>query len=66
MLFAVFDGHGGDSCSLFLKRHLHKNLVECFVKPKKFNALPLMQSQNFEETLKEAVNEAFLATDLMY
>ena len=22
--YAVFDGHGGDSCSLFLKRNLHK------------------------------------------
>lgn len=22
--FAVFDGHGGDSCPLFLKEHLHR------------------------------------------
>lgn len=64
--FAVFDGHGGDSCSLFLKQNLHKNLVESFVKPKNTKILPLMQSQDFEATLKQAIYEAYLTTDLMY
>ena len=64
--FAVFDGHGGDSCSLCLKRHLHKNLVESFVKPKSIDKLPLMQSLDFEAALKDAVYEAYETTDLMY
>jgi len=64
--FAVFDGHGGDSCPLFLKEHLHRQLVEAFVSPKNLNRLPLMQSSNFEVTLKDAVFEAFKTTDLMY
>ncbi len=62
--FAVFDGHGGDSCSLFLKYNLHKVLVDCFVKPK--NGLPLMQSLDFEAALKEAVCQAYLTADLLY
>lgn len=64
--FAVFDGHGGDSCSLFLKEHLHKQLVKAFIAPRNPQQLPLMQSNNFEQTLRDAVFEAFKATDLLY
>ena len=30
--FAVYDGHGGDGCSLFLKNNLHKNIKEMSIK----------------------------------
>ena len=40
--FAVFDCHGGDSCSQFLRHNLHKHLVEAFVSPKNPKRLPLM------------------------
>ena len=30
--FAVYDGHGGNGCSLYLKNNLHKNITEFSVK----------------------------------
>lgn len=53
--FAVFDGHGGDSCSLFLRAHLHKYMVKSFLQPENKKRLPLMQSEKFEVTLADAV-----------
>lgn len=64
--FAVFDGHGGDSCPLFLKENLHRQLVESFINPRDPKRLPLMQAANFEATISEAVKEAYKTTDLMY
>jgi serine/threonine protein phosphatase PrpC len=28
--YAVFDGHGGPECALFLKDHLHHEIKKCF------------------------------------
>lgn len=64
--FAVFDGHGGDSCSKFLKQHLHSQIVEAFVAPKNPKRLPLMQSSMFEATLQDAILEAYKRTDFLY
>jgi serine/threonine protein phosphatase PrpC len=64
--FAVFDGHGGDSCSLFLRQHLHRYLVDAFLEPGDQKRLPLMQADKFEQTLHDAVLEAFQKCDLEY
>jgi len=32
--FAVFDGHGGDYCSNYLKKQLHVELVKSFMMPR--------------------------------
>ena len=45
--FAVFDGHGGDSCSMFLRANLHKFMVEAFLSGEG-KRLPLMQAEKFE------------------
>ena len=64
--FAVFDGHGGDSCPVFLKQNLHMQLVESFISPRDTKRLPLIQALNFEVNISEAIKEAYKVTDLMY
>lgn len=60
--FAVFDGHGGAHCALFLKKHLHLQLVKAFVG----TATNIMTSDNFEATFVRAVRLAYHTTDQMY
>lgn len=50
--FAIYDGHGGNGCSLYLKNNLHKNITELSVKGIK-NAISETE-KNFLE--KVAVN----------
>lgn len=64
--FAVFDGHGGDYCALFLRQNLHKQIVRAFMTPNDPGRPPLLESFNYHRTLKEALIEAFLATDLQF
>ena len=58
--YAVYDGHGGVSCSLFLQKHLHHNLRD-LIKSKN-----IAQSKNFFEDLCSTIQEAIIYTDLNY
>lgn len=42
--FGIYDGHGGDKCSLFLKEHLHK---------------AFFQNKRWREDVKQALADAF-------
>ena len=64
--FAVFDGHGGDSCSRFLQENLHHALVEAFVSPRDKSRMTLIESKNCSETFEGAIREAFHACDTAY
>lgn len=64
--FAVFDGHGGDSCSNYLKKNLHVEIVKALVHPADPGRPPISESVDFEATLVDAIKEAFKATDLGY
>jgi len=49
--FAIFDGHGGSSCADFLRKHLHKFIIED----------PL-----FPKDPRQAIANAFLAADTAF
>ena len=51
-VFAVFDGHGGNGCSLYLKNNLYKNITDCSMSGLR-NAINLTE-KNFLEN--EAIN----------
>lgn len=57
--FAVFDGHGGSHCALFLKKHLHIQLVKAFV----CSDINIMNSENFESSFIGAIRQAYHTTD---
>jgi serine/threonine protein phosphatase PrpC len=46
-IFAVYDGHGGNGCSIYLKNNLYKNITECSMIGLR-NAINLTE-QNFLE-----------------
>ena len=52
-IFAIYDGHGGNGCSIYLKNNLYKNITECSMIGLK-NAINLTE-QNFLEY--EGVNQ---------
>ena len=52
-VFAVYDGHGGNGCSIYLKNNLYKNITECSMIGLR-NAINLTE-QNFLEY--EGVNQ---------
>lgn len=58
--YAVYDGHGGVSCSLFLQKHLHHNLRDLI------RAKDLQNSKNFFEDLCATIQEAIIYTDIHY
>jgi len=59
--YAVYDGHGGVSCSLFLQKHLHNNLRE-LIRSKNLQE----NSKNFFEDLCTTIQEAVIYTDIHY
>lgn len=59
--YAVYDGHGGVSCSLFLQKHLHNNLRE-LIRAKNLQ----LDSKNFFEDLCATIQEAVIYTDINY
>jgi len=59
--YAVYDGHGGVSCSLYLQKHLHKNLRE-LIRAKNLQE----NSKNFFDDLCAAIQEAIIYTDINY
>jgi len=52
-IFAVYDGHGGNGCSIYLKNNLYRNIDDCSTTGLK-NAISLTE-ENFLET--EGVNQ---------
>ena len=52
-VFAIYDGHGGNGCSIYLKNNLYKNITECSMIGLR-NAINLTE-QNFLEY--EGVNQ---------
>lgn len=58
--YAVYDGHGGVSCSLYLQRHLHRNLKD-LIKIRK-----IANSKNFFHDLCETIQDAIMYTDISY
>lgn len=58
--YAVYDGHGGVSCSLYVQKHLHHNLRDS-IKSKN-----LVNSKNFLDDLCAAIQEAIIYTDINY
>jgi len=59
--YAVYDGHGGVSCSLFLQKHLHNNLRE-LIRSKNLQE----NSKNFFDDLCLIIQEAIIYTDINY
>jgi len=59
--YAVYDGHGGVSCSLFLQKHLHSNLRQ-LIRLKNLQE----NSKNFFEDLCATIQEAIIYTDINY
>ncbi len=57
--YAVFDGHGGQSCSLFLKTHLHNYLVAALTD--KLDGI--LESDDMNSSLVECINKAFHECD---
>lgn len=64
--FAVFDGHGGYQCAVFLRQYLHLNLVKAFLRRRNGGLQNLIEADNFFEVIDELIGEAFLETDLQY
>jgi serine/threonine protein phosphatase PrpC len=58
--YAIYDGHGGGSCSLYLQKHLHNNLREV-VKHRN-----LRNSSNFLVDLCQAIQDCIIYTDISY
>lgn len=59
-IYAVYDGHGGFACSIFLQKHFHKNLRD-IIKLKK-----LTESKNILMDLADAVQDAIIYTDFSF
>lgn len=60
--YAVFDGHGGAECALYLKQHLHECLREEFLD----EVEGLKESQDLNETLANCITKAFEVCDQGY
>ena len=58
--YAVYDGHGGVSCSLYVQKHFHHNLRD-LIKSKN-----LVESKNFLDDLCSTIQEAIIYTDINY
>ena len=50
-VFAIYDGFNGDKCSLFLREHLHKNIIN---------------SESFPSFVQSAIKSGFELTDKLF
>jgi serine/threonine protein phosphatase PrpC len=57
--YAVFDGHGGAECALYLKAHLHHNLIAELSD----EISGLKESEDINECLSNAITKAFEECD---
>lgn len=53
--YAVFDGHGGAECAVFLRSHLHEFLSREFLD----EIEGLKDSEDLNETIANCINKAF-------
>lgn len=58
--YAVYDGHVGGSCSLYLQKHLHHNL-RAIIKSRELD-----KKENFFVELCNAIQDVIIYTDLSY
>jgi serine/threonine protein phosphatase PrpC len=58
--YAVYDGHGGISCSAYLQKNLHNNLREMI------RHLNLRNKENFFVDLCQAIQDTVIYTDMSY
>jgi serine/threonine protein phosphatase PrpC len=58
--YAIYDGHGGISCSQYLQKNFHNNLKK-FLKHK-----DLTQSDNFIPDFCQAIQDVIIYTDMQY
>jgi len=58
--YAVYDGHGGFSCSEYIKKHLHNNLRELIIHRN------IRNSPNFLIDLCKVIQDAIIYTDISY
>ena len=60
--YAVFDGHGGPDCALFLKDNLHLEIKKQFLD----NIDGIKESEDLNESLITCIYRAFEETDMKY
>lgn len=58
--YAIYDGHGGISCSAYLQKHLHNNLREMI------RHRNLRNKDNFFLELCQAIQDVIIYTDISY
>lgn len=58
--YAVYDGHGGATCSIFLQKTFHKNIREII------NIKKLRTSKNILADMIEAIQTAIIYTDIQF
>lgn len=58
--YAIYDGHGGISCSSYLQKHLHNNLREML------RHRNIRNKENFFPELCKAIQEVIIYTDISY
>lgn len=60
--YAVFDGHGGPDCAIYLRDNLHLELKKQFLD----NIDGIKESDDINESLVNCINRAFEETDAKY
>ena len=58
--FTVFDGHGGDSYSNYLKKNLHVEIVKAWVQPTDPGRPPISESVDFDWFPFNVINKLML------
>lgn len=59
-MYAVYDGHGGFHCSVFLQKHFHKNIKDIIILKN------IKESKNILVDLSNALQEAIIYTDFCF
>jgi serine/threonine protein phosphatase PrpC len=57
--YAVFDGHGGAECALYLKSNLHIELKKCLLD----QIDGIKDSEDLNDSLTKSIQKAFEITD---
>lgn len=64
--YAVFDGHGGADCALYLRNNLHHELKRCLSDSLDGVVDVKIESEEFNERIKGCIVRAFAETDEKY
>lgn len=60
--YAVFDGHGGPDCAIFLRDNLHLEIKKQFLD----NIDGIKESEDLNESLVNCILRSFEETDMKY